>query len=321
MNNKVTDLLSDPSNYTKISAPMVRYSRLPFRITVLNHGCQIAYTPMIIAQEFIASPIARDCDFQMLCQQDDYPPRDRPVIVQFAASNPSYFAKAAQLVSRFADGADLNCGCPQRWAIQEGIGSALLAEPQKIFEMVRETFNCIDKAFPVSVKIRLQPKKEASGEVDVSASVETARQIESAGASWITIHARTAIQRSATTEPNWAAFREVVQSLKVPVVANGSIFFLADADEIHCQTGCSGVMAARGLLANPGMFAGDSQTTNQVIREFVENSCNYGSVASVFHQHLIYMLEGRLNASDRRLFATCVGVASILDFLREREML
>lgn len=47
----------------------------------------------------------------------------------------------------------------------------------------------------------------------------------------------------------------------------------------------------------------------------------FGSVASVFHQHLIYMLEARLNASERRLFGTCVGIGSILDFLREREML
>ena len=187
--------------------------------------------------------------------------------------------------------------------------------------MVRETFNCTNKAFPLSVKIRLQPKKEAPEEVDIAASVETARQIESAGASWITIHARTASQRSATTEPNWSAFKQVVQSLRVPVVANGSIFTLAEAEEVHYQTGCSGVMAARGLLANPGMFAGHSVTTNEVIREFVANSCMFGSVASVFHQHLIYMLEGRLNASERRLFGTCVGVSSIVDFLRERAML
>ena len=133
------------------------------------------------------------------------------------------------------------------------------------FSHVILLFNTTNKAFPISVKIRLQPKKEALDQVDISASVEIARQIESAGASWITIHARTATQRSATTEPNWNAFQQVVQSLRVPVVANGSIFSLTEAEKVHSQTGCSGVMAARGLLANPGMFAGHLVTSNRRI--------------------------------------------------------
>ena len=40
---------------------------------------------------------------------------DRPLVVQFAASNARDFADAAELVAPFADGVDINCGCPQRY--------------------------------------------------------------------------------------------------------------------------------------------------------------------------------------------------------------
>ena len=63
---------------------------------------------------YLQAQSARDADFQ-------HAETDRPLIAQFAASDPEHFAAAAQLISPYVDGVDLNCGCPQRWAIKEGM--------------------------------------------------------------------------------------------------------------------------------------------------------------------------------------------------------
>ncbi|KAJ8301245.1 hypothetical protein KUTeg_020232, partial [Tegillarca granosa] len=115
--------LFENGNIVKICAPMVRYSKLPFRMLVRKYNCDLAFTPMIVSNSFISSIKARDNEFTT-CKED------RPLIVQFAADNAKDFADAAEIISPFADGVDLNCGCPQRWALQEGYGAALIKKPE-----------------------------------------------------------------------------------------------------------------------------------------------------------------------------------------------
>jgi tRNA-dihydrouridine synthase 4 len=73
---------------------------------------------MIMANSFIRSQKARDNEFTTNST-------DRPLIVQFAANSPNDLATASQFVQPYSDGVELNCGCPQRWAIQEGIGDCI----------------------------------------------------------------------------------------------------------------------------------------------------------------------------------------------------
>ena len=105
---------------------------------------------MIVANSFIRSQKARDIEFTTNS-------KDRPLIVQFAANNCDDLATATQFVRNHCDGVEINCGCPQRWAIQEGIGSALIEKNDLICEMVKETRKRInyDKDFVIAVKIRL----------------------------------------------------------------------------------------------------------------------------------------------------------------------
>lgn len=112
------DLLHNDSPLT-IAAPMVRYSNLPFRLLVRKYNCRVAYSSMIIAESFVHSTRARNHEFHTNSQ-------DRPLIVQFASNKAEEFAKATEIVRNYSDGVDLNCGCPQRWAMQENFGSALL---------------------------------------------------------------------------------------------------------------------------------------------------------------------------------------------------
>ncbi len=102
-------LLNDPEiPYLRICAPMVRYSKLAFRQVVRNYNVDVAFTPMILSDVFKYSKEAKEIEFQTNEQ-------DQPVVVQFAASNATDLADAAELVARYSNGVDLNCGCPQKW--------------------------------------------------------------------------------------------------------------------------------------------------------------------------------------------------------------
>jgi tRNA-dihydrouridine synthase 4 len=80
------------------------------------------------------------------------------LIAQFASPNGPSLADAAELISPYVDGLDLNCGCPQKWAYNEGIGCALLRKPELVGDMVRCVKDRMGWDFPVSVKIRIDPE-------------------------------------------------------------------------------------------------------------------------------------------------------------------
>lgn len=274
-----------------ICAPMVRYSRLAFRTLVRRHNVHVVFTPMFVSESFIASQRARDADFRTHT-------KDTPLVVQFAAATAEQFAAAAQIVEPYASAVDLNCGCPQRWAMQEGYGSALIQKPELISDMVRQTRMRCSSNFPVSVKVRLR-------DTDVE-SVELARQVEHAGASWLTVHGRTPAQRHQPV--NLAALRLIKDAINIPMVANGDICSLADVRRVHEATGCDGVMAARGMLANPAMFDVEEHacTPLSVVREWVDTALGLGTPFPLFHHHLIFMLEGLFSRSGEWRFVVVV---------------
>lgn len=83
---------------------------------------------------------------------------DEPLIVQFAANNALDFANATELVANNCIGTDLNCGCPQKWAMAEGYGACLINNPQLLRDVVLQTRNRIpNNDFSVSIKIRIHP--------------------------------------------------------------------------------------------------------------------------------------------------------------------
>ena len=201
---------------------------------------------------------------------------------------------------------DLNCGCPQRWAQKEGIGACLINNPQFVREVVTQTRARVsDPQFSVSVKIRIHN--------DLDRTVDLCRQIEAAGASFISVHGRTKDQRC---EPvNLEAIRTIKQSVGIPVVANGDVKRLADVEQTVALTGCDGVMAARGMLENPAMFAGYEVTPDRCISDWVRLALATGTLFSCFHHHLIYMCEKRSSRADRKIFNALESTAAVLDFL------
>lgn len=151
-----------------LGAPMVRYSKLPFRALIARYNTHITTTPMILAEEFSRHPKARDSDFSTNSEERGVfhmTPRlasteaciRGALVCQLAASHSSPLADAAELVSPYVDGIDLNCGCPQPWAYEERIGSYLLEEPELVADMIRTVKGRLGDAYCVSVKIRIDP--------------------------------------------------------------------------------------------------------------------------------------------------------------------
>ncbi|KAJ3077464.1 tRNA-dihydrouridine(20a/20b) synthase [NAD(P)+]-like protein [Quaeritorhiza haematococci] len=315
-----------------ICAPMVRYSKLPFRELVRHYGVDIAYSPMILSDVFKHSQISRDVEYMTAPGTR----RDDPVVVQFAASNALDLADAAELVAPYCNAVDLNCGCPQKWAIGEGIGARLMEEVELVADMVsqvkRRTSGVVmadpDLAsdvngagegrrqvkgswmggFPCSVKIRIHS--------DLKRTVDFARKMEAAGVDWIAVHGRTRRQKS--HEPvDLEAIKLVKESVSVPVFANGNIFTRKDAEETVEKTGVDGVMSARGLLENPALFAGYDTTPLDAVEKFVRLGVGYGSTHFIFHHHLMFMLEKSMSRQERKAFNCLTSIPAIVDWLEE----
>ncbi|KAM9311742.1 tRNA-dihydrouridine(20a/20b) synthase [NAD(P)+]-like [Gastrophryne carolinensis] len=283
----------------KICAPMVRYSKLAFRTLVRKYGCDLCYTPMIVATDFIKSAKARDSEFTT--NQGD-----QPLVVQFAAKEATDLADAALLVCPFAGGVDLNCGCPQRWAMSEGYGACLINKPELVSDMVRQVRNRVDNpGFSVSIKIRIHS--------DITRTVDLCQKAEAAGVNWITVHGRLPEERHQPV--HYDAIKVIKDSLSIPVVANGDIKSLKEAETMHQLTGVDGVMAARGLLTNPAMFAGFEETPLTCIQEWTGLALEHGTPFTCFHHHLMYMLERITSKQEKRVFNVLSSTSAVLDYL------
>ncbi|KAH8114851.1 FMN-linked oxidoreductase [Phellopilus nigrolimitatus] len=326
-----------------VAAPMVRYSKLPFRHLVSLYDCHITHTPMILAAEFSRSAHARLADFSTsslergsfileerrrpsnLAQLDEAPSelsaqkagQERvrgALIAQFAASEARHFADAVELIRPYVDGVDLNCGCPQGWAYKEQIGCWLLRHPDVISDIVRMAKNRVDSSFPISIKIRVDEDLKMTDQL-----IQTAIH---AGVSHITVHGRT--RRQASTQPvslSSIAFAVSAAKGAVPVVANGDAWSMAEVKTIRKETRANGVMSARGLLANPALFSGYEVTPPEAVEKFVHISTDYGLIFPLFQRHLAYMLESQLSRNDRVNLNTLNSYAGVIDYLEESRSL
>lgn len=140
---------------------------------------------------------------------------------------------------------DLNCGCPVPKVVKNGEGSALLKEPDVLGNVVEAMVKNTDK--PVTLKIRRGFSR------DEDLAVEIAKTAEAAGAGAITVHGRTR-EQFYEGKADWSAIERVKRSVGIPVIGNGDVMHGSDAIAMMEQTGCDGVMIARGALGNPWIF-------------------------------------------------------------------
>ena len=202
---------------------------------------------------------------------------------------------------------DLNCGCPQRWAMKEGYGANLLSKPQLIKDLIYQVRSHIPNPFTVSVKIRILK--------DIKKTVQLCQTIENAGASFITVHARTLEMRN---EPIvLESLKTLRDSVKIPIIANGGVKSLEDAEFLYQESRCNGVMAAGGILTNPALFSGYSNTPLSCVQDWLDITSCISTSFLTFHHHLVFMLEKVLPKKEKKVFNVLQDKDSVLSYLED----
>jgi tRNA-dihydrouridine synthase C len=169
-----------------------------------------------------------------------------PVRTQLLGSDPEILAaNAARLARLNPAGIDLNFGCPAKTVNRHRGGAVLLDEPELIGQIVSAVRRAVPPNVPVSAKMRL-------GFNDDSRAEECAQAIESAGADQLVVHARTKAH-GYRPPAYWDRIADLRRSVKLPMVANGEIWTVADAIRCREVTGCSDIMIGRGMVNNPGL--------------------------------------------------------------------
>ncbi|MDD2924810.1 tRNA-dihydrouridine synthase [Rhodoferax sp.] len=169
-----------------------------------------------------------------------------PVRPQLLGSDPVCLAEnAAFLASLGPDGVDLNFGCPSPVVNRHRGGSALLDEPELLYQIVSAVRRAVPVPLAVSAKMRLGLNDDRRAE-------ECALAIEAGGASELVVHARTKVD-GYRPPAYWERIADIAQVVKFPVVANGEIWTVADAQACRVASGCQALMLGRGMVANPGL--------------------------------------------------------------------
>src|SRR6476469_3714010 len=176
-------------------------------------------------------------------------PAERPLFVQIFGSKAEEMTAAAKWLveSSLADGIDINMGCPVRKVVKTGGGSSMRGYTTgATVELVRRVVEAVP--VPVTVKMRL------GWDDDQLTAPYFAREFEKVGVAAVTVHGRTREQGFGGSV-NLDGIRAVVEAVeRIPVIGNGAVRSVRDADRMLRATGCAGIAVGRGALANPWLY-------------------------------------------------------------------
>lgn len=224
-----------------VLAPMAGISNSAYRTIIKEMGCGLIYAEMV-SDKAITYGSKKTID--MLYMTDF----ERPISQQIFGSDKESFVTSAKYIyeNMKPDIIDINMGCPvPKVAVRAQAGSALLKDPDKVYEIVKAVKEAVP--CPVTVKIR-----SGWDENSINA-VEIAKVIEKAGADAIAVHPRTRAQ-GYSGKANWNIIKEVKENVNIPVIGNGDILTCYDAKRMLDETGCDAVMIGRGVLGNPWLI-------------------------------------------------------------------
>lgn len=221
-----------------VLAPMAGVCNSAFRRIIKEMGAGLLYAEMVSDKALVYN---NEKTKDMLYMTEN----ERPISQQIFGSDKESFVEAAKIIeeSMHPDIIDINMGCPvPKVAVKSQAGSALLKDPDKIYEIVKAVKEAVN--VPVTVKIRSGWDKNSINAVLV------AKTCEKAGASAIAVHPRTRSQ-GYSGKADWNIIKEVKEAVNIPVIGNGDILSAKDAKKMIDETGCDAVMIGRGTLGNP----------------------------------------------------------------------
>jgi len=228
-------------NNRVVLAPMAGVCDSAFRTIIKSMGCGLIEAEMVSDKAIMYGSNKT----KNMLYMTDY---ERPISQQIFGSDVESFKIAAKYIyeNMKPDIIDINMGCPvPKVAISAQAGSALLKDPDKVYEIVKAVVETVP--IPVTVKIR------SGWDSDSINAVEIAKIVEKAGASAITVHPRTRAQ-GYSGNADWNIIKQVKEAVSIPVIGNGDIKSCYDAKRMIDETGCDAIMIGRGVLGNPWLI-------------------------------------------------------------------
>ncbi len=283
--------LETPNNV--FVAPLAGYTNCAFRSMCNSLGAGLTFTEMVSAKGLC---YGSENTADLLQLPPDYSGINA---VQLFGSDPEFMRRAAtgKEIAPY-DLIDINMGCPVPKIFKNGEGSALLADIKKAQSLVTAAK---ESGKPVSVKFRIGISEDRIVTRDFAVAMEDA------GADMITVHGRTRDKMYAGAV-NYAEIAKAKSAVKIPVIANGGVFGVDDADRLMNETGADGVMLARGVMYNPFLIAEITETEvpdkKEVIRRQLDDTFSlFGDRFAVVYMRkmLGFYVKGQPNATALRV--------------------
>ena len=224
-----------------VLAPMAGISNTSYRKIIKEMGAGLIFAEMVSDKAIM---YGNDKTYELLKMSEE----ERPIAQQIFGSDIESFVIAAKKIEEIMhpDIIDINMGCPvPKVAIRAQAGSALLKDPNKIYDIVKAVVDAV--SVPVTVKIR-----SGWDEKHINA-VAVAKKCEEAGAKAITVHGRTRAQ-GYSGKADWNIIKQVKEAVSIPVIGNGDVTSPELAKKMLMETNCDAVMIGRGVLGNPWLI-------------------------------------------------------------------
>ncbi|MDP6869574.1 MAG: tRNA-dihydrouridine synthase family protein [Candidatus Poseidoniaceae archaeon] len=219
-------------------APMSGVSELPYRLLALECGADVTIT------EFTSSAALTREVARSWSRMESHP-SEKPFIPQIFGGDPSEMRLAASMLNDRADIIDLNFGCPAPKVTKICAGAALMGQPEDLVSMTRSIIQEVD--CPVTAKMRLGTGNKFNNAIEIS------KELENIGVARLCVHGRTLKQRY-SGEADWNYIQNVVESVEIPVIANGDIIDSSSAAACLETTSAAGLMIGRGAIGRPTVF-------------------------------------------------------------------